>query len=124
MRFLNSLVAIIMGAMSREHTCINHPSRPASARCQQCNSPICDECVDAFPLGNFCSRIHADRYAAFGARRHTPRRSIKGLVFWFIALLLTVLIVGALLAHMAGYIRLPITVIDAPMPEEQSLVAP
>ena len=48
--------------------CINHPGVDASARCKQCNKPVCGACTIKAPTGNFCSMECKDKYETFVQR--------------------------------------------------------
>lgn len=46
--------------------CVNHPLRPAIAKCRKCNQPICDQCSQEF--GRFCSAQCAAEFQEFQSR--------------------------------------------------------
>ncbi|GMV79460.1 MAG: hypothetical protein AMXMBFR7_06440 [Planctomycetota bacterium] len=48
--------------------CINHTSRPATARCITCHKPVCEDCVVRHEGSTFCSGACRDNYSHFHAR--------------------------------------------------------
>ena len=61
--------------------CLNHPNRPAVARCNACHKPICEECILHVQDMNFCSQVcvdnflkSADNIAAYQAVQKARRR--------------------------------------------------
>ena len=51
-------------------TCLNHPGFEATARCKQCNKPICNTCQTKGPTGIFCSEECKEKHEAFIKRAH------------------------------------------------------
>ncbi len=47
----------------RDSVCLNHPDRPATARCTVCFKPVCAECLIRNDDGGFCSETCAANYA-------------------------------------------------------------
>jgi hypothetical protein len=46
----------------RHSVCLNHPDRPATARCTVCFKPVCEECLIRDGAAGFCSQVCADNY--------------------------------------------------------------
>jgi len=57
-------------------TCINHPTRQASARCKRCGRPICSDCKLVSEVGVVCSEQCLDAIKSFQERvkDDVPRR--------------------------------------------------
>jgi len=54
--------------LGRTETCMEHPDRPAVARCANCHRPVCSECVVTTADGKFCSHTCAQKAADFRKR--------------------------------------------------------
>jgi hypothetical protein len=54
--------------LGRTETCIEHPDRPAAARCAACHRPVCSSCVVTTADGKFCSHTCADKTSDYRKR--------------------------------------------------------
>ncbi|MBI4559986.1 MAG: hypothetical protein HY706_20535 [Candidatus Hydrogenedentes bacterium] len=54
--------------------CINHPSIEATARCKQCNTPVCGACRISAGSGFFCSEECKNKYEQFVQRAQQLER--------------------------------------------------
>ena len=55
-------------ALGTTSGCINHPGVEATARCKQCNKPVCSACRVMGPTGTFCSEECKARHETFVQR--------------------------------------------------------
>jgi membrane associated rhomboid family serine protease len=44
----------VAGQDTTQTTCYRHPDRPTGLRCSRCGRPICGECANPAPVGQFC----------------------------------------------------------------------
>lgn len=92
-------------AMGTSSGCVNHPGIQSTARCKQCNKPVCNACrVDA-PTGAFCSEVCREKFETFVQRAaqleqmRKPARFgkvVKGLIGKLIVIFILLLALGIL----------------------------
>ncbi len=85
--------------------CLNHPNRPSTISCTQCQKPLCEECVRTTVDGNFCSASCQKQYIDFRSRAPVQQSS-RGLYHFVVQLVIyAALILGALyaLARWGGF---------------------
>jgi len=70
----------VKGAAGRKETCINHPDRPAVARCMQCHTPVCKSCAVKTKQGVFCSTECRDNHGAFAEGYKGPAKLSKNYI--------------------------------------------
>jgi hypothetical protein len=78
--------------------CLKHQDRQATARCRACSIPLCDECVQSYEDGGYCSerchlsfqegkirgaRLQAQEEAV--RRRRQTRLAIKTIIYVVLA---------------------------------------
>lgn len=59
-----------------DRVCLNHPNRPATARCNHCQKPVCAECTVARDTTLFCSEACAKARDHFQSRE--SQRALEG----------------------------------------------
>ena len=59
-----------------DRVCLNHPQRPASARCSHCQKPVCAACVVSRDDTAYCSDACVQARAHFQSRE--ARRALEG----------------------------------------------
>lgn len=81
--------------MSRDAMCFSHTERPATARCRQCQRPVCDECAKSDANGQFCSFDCAGKFKDFqqmGKPKDLKQRGLISLIATLV--ILAVVLVG------------------------------
>jgi hypothetical protein len=100
-------------------TCLNHPSRLATARCKRCSRPICDDCKLVSEVGVVCSAECLDAIKRFQARikddvPHPAKRPLlsRGAFRALLALLILVALAYAILCYQSRRILTPAEILD------------
>jgi len=94
-----------MPANTLSHACKNHPEREASAKCPECGSSFCRECITEHDFRMICAGCLAGRKAQIIEKRSEKRRwhfplvsGIQYIVAIFVVWFVFYLIARALLA--------------------------
>ena len=62
--------------------CLNHQERVATNRCACCSKPLCDQCVQPYAEGKFCSDLCHENVLASAVRAGEMAKSDKELAEW------------------------------------------
>lgn len=62
--------------------CLNHQERVATHRCRSCSKPLCEQCVQTYPEGVYCSTDCYDKAAEASVRLAKLQSDEAALAEW------------------------------------------
>lgn len=67
---------------SMQSHCLNHQERVATHRCRSCSKPLCQECVQTYPEGVYCTSDCYDKAAEASVRLAKLHQDEAALAEW------------------------------------------